>query len=586
MKKLLLAAIAVTLIASPLDALVYTVQQNDTLWGISNKYGVEVRTLSLLNELIGDTVRPGQTLVIPDKIVEYTVQSGDNLIRIASRMGSDIKYIILYNNLFDEMLPVGRKLLIPVINTTLTTERPAETPTIPDVYAYTVVSGDTLLGIAIRFGVTQAQIMEWNHKTVDMVYIGEKLKLYPTKMPETPTNSVVMTTTTTVRTTTTTLPPDRRVNYTVRSGDTLIGISARHGVSPSNIMEWNHKSVQTVFIGENLVIYPAPGYPVDGSLIIHEVIRGETLSHLAVRYGVSIQSIMEWNRKTTDSVIAGERLKIYSNESLDIDTPVASTTTARQTVYTVARGDTMTSIASHFGVTLDEIKKWNRLDRDYLYAGERLTLNVAGYTPSPSTHAVTGPAGTVKIQYTVMAGDTLGLIASRYDIGKSEILSWNGRMSETIYVGEKLTLFVPPERADFGADCRLKWDDFKLYPVVKETIQGIDVTARGIRLNLNRATEVYSMQEGKVEYAGLMDGFRYVAIIRYSSNRLVVYGYLGSLKVTAGQTVSSGQCIGKVDYFNLYDKICLYLELRESGNFVNVLGALPFVREINRRSSG
>ncbi|MBR6352087.1 MAG: LysM peptidoglycan-binding domain-containing protein [Firmicutes bacterium] len=46
---------------------------------------------------------------------------------------------------------------------------------------YTVVGGDALPGIAIRFGVTVPQICQWNNiKNPDLIYINQKLTIYPT----------------------------------------------------------------------------------------------------------------------------------------------------------------------------------------------------------------------------------------------------------------------------------------------------------------------------------------------------------------------------------------------------------------------
>ena len=46
---------------------------------------------------------------------------------------------------------------------------------------YTVVSGDVLSGIAIRFGVTVAQIQQWNNiKNPNVISVGQKLTIYPT----------------------------------------------------------------------------------------------------------------------------------------------------------------------------------------------------------------------------------------------------------------------------------------------------------------------------------------------------------------------------------------------------------------------
>ena len=46
---------------------------------------------------------------------------------------------------------------------------------------YTVASGDVLSGIAPRFGVTVAQIQQWNNiKNPNVISVGQKLTIYPT----------------------------------------------------------------------------------------------------------------------------------------------------------------------------------------------------------------------------------------------------------------------------------------------------------------------------------------------------------------------------------------------------------------------
>ena len=46
---------------------------------------------------------------------------------------------------------------------------------------YTVVGGDVMSGIAIRFGVTEQQICQWNNiQNKDLIYVNQKLTIYPT----------------------------------------------------------------------------------------------------------------------------------------------------------------------------------------------------------------------------------------------------------------------------------------------------------------------------------------------------------------------------------------------------------------------
>ncbi|MDI6562937.1 LysM peptidoglycan-binding domain-containing protein, partial [Bacillus altitudinis] len=79
----------------------------------------------------------------------------------------------------------------------------------------------------------------------------------------------------------------------------------------------------------------------------------------------------EWNKLTSDKIIAGEKLTISSEE----------TTTTGQ--YTIKAGDTLSKIAQKFGTTVNNLKVWNNLSSDMIYAGS--TLSVKGQATAANT---------------------------------------------------------------------------------------------------------------------------------------------------------------------------------------------------------
>jgi LysM repeat protein len=93
----------------------YVVHSGDTLPAIAKMFGVTVNTIKWANDLSGNTVSVGQTLVIlPISGVKYAVKSGDTLSSIAKKYKGDLDEILQYNNLSkNAKLAVGDIVIIP-----------------------------------------------------------------------------------------------------------------------------------------------------------------------------------------------------------------------------------------------------------------------------------------------------------------------------------------------------------------------------------------------------------------------------------------------------------------------------------------
>ncbi len=105
-----------------------------------------------------------------------------------------------------------------------------------------------------------------------------------------------------------------------------------------------------------------------------------------------------------------------------------------QNTYTVKAGDSLYSIASRFGTTVDELKRLNNLTSNTLQIGQVLKLPTTAPTPTPPSNGGT-------TTYTVKAGDSLYRIAQNFGVSVGDIIDANNLTSTTLSIGQ--TLIIP-----------------------------------------------------------------------------------------------------------------------------------------------
>lgn len=181
----------------------------------------------------------------------HVVKAGETLFSIARQYGLTVQQLASANGITNpDRIYVGQVLTIPggggSSGGTGTTT------------SYTVVPGDTLSGIARRFGTTVATLAQLNGLTnVDVLYIGQVLVIpsqggqpAPTAVP--PTSAPQPTST-----------PVETVTYTVQRGDTLSQIALRFGTTYQAIMQLNNlTNPNLIFPGQVLIIRRGTVTPV------------------------------------------------------------------------------------------------------------------------------------------------------------------------------------------------------------------------------------------------------------------------------------------------------------------------------------
>ena len=142
----------------------YQVKAGDTLYGIANKYGITLKKLKAINNLVNDNLAIGQLLNVPSglsSVNSYIVNSGDTLYSIAKKFGITVSKLKEINNLENNMLSIGQKLIIPLV----------------DDMTYVVKTGDTLYGIAREFNTTVDELKRLNNLISDILSVGQILML-------------------------------------------------------------------------------------------------------------------------------------------------------------------------------------------------------------------------------------------------------------------------------------------------------------------------------------------------------------------------------------------------------------------------
>ena len=169
------------------ESMIYTVQRGDTLSAIARRYGTTVQEIVDINNIQNpDLIYPGDRLrILTNSTIQgneergtgsitYTVQRGNTLSQIAREYNVSVEHIVELNDIENpNLIYPGQKLRIT--ESDVTELSPVDNSI--DVY-YVVKSGDTLNGIARRFGITLNDILQYNDiQNPNLIYPGQTIKI-------------------------------------------------------------------------------------------------------------------------------------------------------------------------------------------------------------------------------------------------------------------------------------------------------------------------------------------------------------------------------------------------------------------------
>lgn len=323
--------------------LTHTVLKNESLIKIAHQYDIDPSDLATMNNLqsIHTKIRKGQEIKIPvtavakevlaketqdqvaetpkvvntDKFTKHKIKDGETLFSIAKNYGMEVGRLRKINNIDNgDRIIVGSTIyveseLIAANNTQRddniakkNTPKVAETQSI---VLHKVRRGESLDKIAKKYNVSIADIRDWNGLRRDKINLGHILKIKLDNEPQLASNKNSKSL------------DNQKTIHKVESGESIGSIAKKYGLSESKLKEWNSDVVKgnTIFVGTRLKLYDSnvkiAKNTDNNNTKFYKVKRGDTLSEIAKKFGISTKQLKRNNKHLTERDLqAGVNIKI------------------------------------------------------------------------------------------------------------------------------------------------------------------------------------------------------------------------------------------------------------------------------------
>lgn len=231
--------------------------------------------------------------------------------------------------------------------------------------------------------------------------------------------------------------------HTVARGESLYGISKRYSISLGEIAKYNPDVYYGIKVGDTLRIPTRTPKKAEqtGELQLHVVQEGETLYSLARRYGVTLSELRSYNRLSSDELLQHTTLRIPKRGQGEQKEEVG--VLDKDGVWHVVRsGETLYMLAIQYDISVDLIKQRNNLTSDLLSAGQRLLI--------PSRRAI--KVDTCVARHVAKRGESLYRIAKEYGVTQQDLQRANPQLaSQGLQVDDELCIPRKVVRQDGGS---------------------------------------------------------------------------------------------------------------------------------------
>jgi len=443
----------------------------------------------------------GTIVTLPGESSTYVVKKGDTLAKIADQLDTTVADLKRDNKLKSNDLTPGQELKGPA------SERKA----------YVVAHGDTPYSIAQRFHVSVADLRSENGlSSKATIHSGQKLKL-PAGFKA---------------------PADLAEDRASARGSRPTPASAESGGGDQGGSRTAAGRVETV----------------PGGATSYKVKKGDTLSKVADKMGISVSELKRLNHLKGNSISPGRRLKGPSSG------------TSR--VYVAASGDTLQGISTRFGVSVQALKAANGMKKRAVSVrgGQRLRLP-GGARDHGSSEAL--DRATVGYPRPAEPDRSAGLPSQPQPYQPSGPRPYNpsaGTPGQPPAVAPQASAGPTDAQVMSMGKGRFQW------PLKGDLISDFGPLTGGQRndgINIRAAMGdvVHSAADGDVVYAGdQVPGFGNLVLIKHADGWVTAYGHLSRVDVKMQQKVTQGQQIGQAGQSGGVTETQLHFEVRYAPN--------------------
>lgn len=331
----------------------YTVKSGDSVWGISNSFGISMSRLIEWNNIKNNFIYPGQKLTI--KGGQMTGSSTNNSGNNTNSSGNS--------------------------NTSAGTGQTSGVK-------YTVKSGDSVWKIANDHGISMNQLIEWNNIKNNFVYPGQQLVVSNGSSSSSATTNQNTTNNTNTNTGTTT---NTGSTYTVKAGESVWSVANKNGISMDQLIEWNNIKNNFIYPGQQLIVKggsaatstntssttaaTTPSTPNTSNTTstastgdtIYTVKAGESVWGVANKHNITMDQLIQWNNIKNNFIYPGQQVIVKKGTT-------QSAPTTGQKTYTVKAGESVWGVADSHGITMNQLIEWNNIKNNFIYPGQQLIV--------------------------------------------------------------------------------------------------------------------------------------------------------------------------------------------------------------------
>ena len=170
--------------------------------------------------------------------------------------------------------------------------------------------------------------------------------------------------------------------HTVRSGESLYKIATDNGITVDELKAANNLTNDAVKAGQTLVI-PAKGEAAKHAAATkpeqktskYTVRKGDNLGKIAAKHGITVDQLKELNNLTDNNIMVGQSIVVPGDGEQATEKPAkAERAKPRTTTHTVRSGETLGAIAEKYGTTVSAIKRASGIKSDRISIGQKLTI--------------------------------------------------------------------------------------------------------------------------------------------------------------------------------------------------------------------